>query len=58
MTHGGAATFVIAAWIGMPLESLALVKFTVSPGSVSLLHQDDPAADRQVISLNELEHLR
>jgi len=32
------------------------VKFRLSPGSISVLRQDDIAADRQV-SLNELRHL-
>jgi probable phosphoglycerate mutase len=57
VTHGGTATFVIAAWVGMPLESLGSVKFKVSPGSISVLRQDGVAGDRQVISLNELGHL-
>lgn len=57
VTHGGCATFVIAAWIGMPLESLSSVKFKVSPGSISVLRQQDASGDRQVISLNEVEHL-
>jgi len=57
VTHGGAATFVVAAWIGMPLESLGSVKFKVSPGSITTLRQTNVAADRQVSSLNDLRHL-
>ncbi|VXB59873.1 histidine phosphatase family protein [Nocardioides sp. AX2bis] len=57
VTHGGSATFLIAAWIGMPLESLGSVKFKLSPGSISVLRQHDLASDRQVVSLNEVEHL-
>jgi probable phosphoglycerate mutase len=56
VTHGGTATFVIAAWIGMPLESVGAVKFKVAPGSVSVL-RDDNSGDRQVASLNETGHL-
>ncbi len=57
VTHGGAATFVIAAWIGMPLESVGSVKFTASPGSICLLHEDDVFHDRRVVSINEVGHL-
>lgn len=57
VTHGGTATFVIAAWIGMPLESLGSVKFKLVPGSISVLRQLDVASDHQVVSLNEVEHL-
>lgn len=57
VTHGGAATFVIAAWIGMPLESLSSVKFKVSAGSVSVLRQEGAAGDREVTTLNELGQL-
>ncbi len=57
VTDGGVATFVVAAWIGMPLESLGSVKFKVSPGSITTLRQTDLAADRQVSSLNDLRHL-
>ena len=57
VTHGGAATYVIAAWIGMPLESVGSVRFTVSPGSISLLTEDDASHDRRVVSLNETGHL-
>ena len=53
VTHGGAATYVIAAWIGMPLESVGSVRFTLSPGSISLLTEDDRSHDRRVASLNE-----
>lgn len=57
VTHGGAATFVVAAWIGMPLESVGSVKFKVSPGSISVLREDEVVPDRQVVSLNEVRHL-
>jgi len=56
VTHGGAATFVIAAWIGMPLESVGAVKFKVAPGSISVL-RDDSSGDRQVVLLSETGHL-
>ena len=33
VTHGGTATYLIAAWIGPPTESAGYVKFAASPGS-------------------------
>ena len=48
---------MIAAWIGMPLESLGSVKFKLAPGSISVLRQHDVASDHQVVSLNEVGHL-
>jgi 2,3-bisphosphoglycerate-dependent phosphoglycerate mutase len=56
VTHGVAATYVIAAWIGMPRESVGAVKFTVVPGSISVL-REDRSGDRRVLSLNETAHL-
>ncbi|MEU3626137.1 histidine phosphatase family protein [Amycolatopsis coloradensis] len=49
VTHGGALTFVIAAWIRMPLESAGYVDFRASPGSVTLLREDDYFHNRQVV---------
>ncbi|WP_414944756.1 histidine phosphatase family protein [Amycolatopsis sp. cmx-11-32] len=51
VTHGGALTFVIAAWIRMPLESAGYVDFRGSPGSVTVLREDDYFHNRQVVSL-------
>lgn len=49
VTHGGALTFVIAAWIRMPLESAGYVDFRASPGSVTVLREDDYFHNRQVV---------
>jgi probable phosphoglycerate mutase len=57
VTHGGAATFVIAYWIGMPIESLGQVNFRVSSGSITTLREDDFYHSRQVISLGDTRHL-
>ncbi|WP_414936372.1 histidine phosphatase family protein [Amycolatopsis sp. cmx-11-51] len=51
VTHGGALTFVIAAWIRMPLESAGYVDFRGPPGSVTVLREDDYFHNRQVVSL-------
>ncbi len=58
VTHGFAATYVIAAWIGMPLESTGHVSFQVSSGSISELREDDFFHNRSVVSLNNVSHLQ
>ncbi|MEZ2390631.1 histidine phosphatase family protein [bacterium RCC_150] len=57
VTHGGTATYLISAWIGLPLEEAGYVKFKVSPGSITHLREDDFFHDRQVLALNEVSHL-
>lgn len=57
VTHGGSATFVIARWIGMPIDALAYVSFRVSPGSITHLREDDYFHNRCVMSLNDTAHL-
>lgn len=57
VTHGGTATYLIAAWIGLPLAEAGYVKFNVSPGSITHLREDDFFHDRQVVALNLVSHL-
>jgi probable phosphoglycerate mutase len=57
VTHGFALTFVIAAWIGMPLPSLGFVNFRSTPGSITTLRQDDYFHNRQVAVLADTCHL-
>jgi probable phosphoglycerate mutase len=57
VTHGFAATFVIACWIGPPIEKADYVNFTVSPASLSLLVEDDVFMNRSVQCLNDTHHL-
>lgn len=57
VTHGMAATFVLARWIGMPLEAAGHVSFPVRAGSISHLREDDFFRNRAVVSLGEVEHL-
>jgi len=57
VTHGGSATFVIAHWIGMPLESLDVVAFRLASGSITHLREDDYFHSHAVVSLNETSHL-
>ncbi|MCK4571003.1 histidine phosphatase family protein [Candidatus Bipolaricaulota bacterium] len=56
-THGYAATFLIACWIGMPIESVGYVNFRVQPGSITYLKEDDFFANRAVRYLSDVRHL-
>lgn len=57
VTHGFAATFVLASWIKMPLETLGYVNFRVSSGSITELRQDDYFYNRQIVKLDDVTHL-
>ncbi|KPL81256.1 histidine phosphatase family protein [Herpetosiphon geysericola] len=57
VTHGFAASFVIAAWVGMPIEALGLVAFQLNSGSISWLTQSAPFNNRTLASLNDTRHL-
>jgi probable phosphoglycerate mutase len=57
VTHGFALTFVVAAWIRMPLDSLGYVVFKVPSGSITTLREDDFHRSRQVIRLGSTRHL-
>lgn len=57
VTHGFALTFVIAAWIQMPLESLGYANFRSAPGSITTLRQDDYFHNRQVAAFADTRHL-
>lgn len=59
VTHGFALTFVaaawiVAAWIGMPLEAVGFVNFTVPSGSITHLRQDNYWCNRAVTSLGDV----
>lgn len=57
VTHGGSITYLIAAWIGLPLEHAGYAKFASSPGGITHLREDPVTYDRQVVALNALDHL-
>lgn len=57
VTHGGALTFVIAAWIGLPLQAAGWVQFRSNAGGITHLREDDRSFDRVVMSLNDRTHL-
>jgi len=57
VTHGFALTFVIAAWIGMPLDSAGYVNFKSSSGGITELHEDDLFHNRFVVRFKDISHL-
>lgn len=57
VTHGGSASFVIARWIGMPLDSLSFASFPMDSGSITHLVEDDYFHNRAVARLNDTRHL-
>ena len=57
VTHGFALTFVIAWWIGMPIESLGRVNFPVKSGSITHLAENAQWKSRAVVTLGDTAHL-
>ena len=57
VTHGFALTFVVAAWIGMPLEYAGMIGLPVSSGSITTLRQEPPFSNRSLLTLNDVSHL-
>ena len=52
-THSFAATFIIAWWIKMPLDSVGYVNFGIKPGKVTKLVEDDFFKNRTIGYLNQ-----
>jgi probable phosphoglycerate mutase len=52
-THAFAATFIIAWWIKMPLESIGYVNFGIQPGKITKLEEDDFFKNRGIRYLNQ-----
>lgn len=57
VTHGFALTFVVAAWIEMPLEAAGLIGVPASSGSITTLSQEAPFHNRSIIALHDTSHL-
>ncbi len=57
VTHGGAITFLLAAWANLPLDSLAYARFQATPGSITELHEDPFFHNRQIRTLGSTTHL-
>ncbi|ONI79754.1 histidine phosphatase family protein [Actinosynnema sp. ALI-1.44] len=57
VTHGFALTFVVAAWIGMPVDAAGRVAFPVTSGSITVLREDGFFHNRALVSLGDTTHL-
>ncbi|MCK1796662.1 histidine phosphatase family protein [Streptomyces sp. XM4193] len=57
VTHGGSLTFVVAAWIRMPVESAGYVSFRAPAGSITTLDEDDFFHNRRLAALGDTAHL-
>jgi probable phosphoglycerate mutase len=57
VTHGFTQTFIVAAWIRMPLESVGYVSFPCTSGAITVLQQDDYFHNRAVVKLGDTTHL-
>ena len=57
ITHGFALTFVVAAWIGMPLDAAGHVNFRSTSGGITVLEEDEFFANRSVVRLDATDHL-
>lgn len=58
VTHGFALSFVIAAWIKMPIDSVGYISFPAQSGSITHLREDDYWQNRSVIALADVSHLK
>ncbi len=57
VSHGSASSYLIAAWIGMPMTSTDRVFFPLTSGGITTLRRNDSHFSHQVVSLNETQHL-
>ncbi|MGA5294168.1 histidine phosphatase family protein [Streptomyces koyangensis] len=57
VTHGGSLTFVVGAWIKLPLTAAGYAAFGAAPGSITTLHEDDYFHNRRLADLGDTRHL-
>jgi len=58
VTHGFVLTFVIMAWLRIPVENMDYCRFITRPGGVTLLHEDDLFQNRFVMYINKQDYLQ
>lgn len=56
VTHGGMLTYLLTAWLGMPIDSAGRARFWTSPGSITTL-EVDAWGDRVVVQFSDTAHL-
>lgn len=57
VSHGSASSYLISAWIGMPMLSTDRGFFPLKSGSITTLRRNDTHFSNQVVALNETGHL-
>lgn len=57
MTHGYAHTFVITAWLQLPIDAVGFASFATSPGAITHLQHDGYWRNRSVVALANTDHL-
>lgn len=57
VTHGYALTFVVARWIGLPIDNAGHVNFRAGSGGITHLREEDLLQNRGVQFLNDLSHM-
>jgi len=57
VSHGFASTFLIMAWMKIPVDHMDFCNLHTKPGSVTMLHEDDLFGNRSVTYLNKTDHL-
>ncbi len=58
VTHGFALTFVVAAWIEMPLDAAGAIAVNSTSGGITHLSEDDTFCNRGIVSVNDTAHLQ
>ncbi len=57
VTHGGISTFLIMAWLKVPVENMGYANFSANSGGVDLLSEDDFRKSRNMVYFNRLDFL-
>ena len=58
ITHGFFSTFLIMAWLKVPVEHMGYCTFYVSSGGVTILNEDPDFGERNVICVDKLDYLK
>lgn len=57
VTHGFALTFVVAAWIKLPLDAAGHIAVIATSGGITHLREDDFFHNRGIVTVNDTSHL-
>ena len=57
VTHGFAHTFVVSAWLQIPVEAAGFATFATTPGAITHLRHDDYWRNRTLAQLADTAHL-